>query len=118
MKAIVQDRFGPPGTLVVDGGGSPGEVVGAIGGIARAVVLNPFVRQRIRPLPDRWDRRHLLALTEFVAARELVPVVDRTYALADVADEADGLRHVESGHARGKCAVTVSWTVAAAGGGG
>nr|WP_204261959.1 NAD(P)-dependent alcohol dehydrogenase [Blastococcus saxobsidens] len=95
----------PRGTLVVNGGGSPGEVIGAIGGIARAVVLDRFVGQRIRPLPDRWDRRHLLALTELVAARELAPVVDRTYALADVAE---GLRHVESGHARGKCAVTVS----------
>jgi NADPH:quinone reductase-like Zn-dependent oxidoreductase len=94
----------PSGTLVLNGGGSPGRVVGAVGAIARAVVVDRFVAQRIRPLLDTWDRRHLLALTELVAAGELTPVVDRTYPLTDVAD---GLRHIESGHARAKSVVTV-----------
>jgi NADPH:quinone reductase-like Zn-dependent oxidoreductase len=94
----------PSGTLVLNGGGSPGKVVGVLGGIARAVVVDLFVGQKIRPLPDKWDRRHLLALTELVAAGRLKPVVDRTYALADVAE---GVRHIESGHARGKSVVTV-----------
>lgn len=100
----VRRALTPSGTLVLNGGGSPGQVVGVLGGIARAVVVDLFVGQRIRPLPDRWDRRHLLALTELVAAGSLTPHVDRTYALADVAD---GVRHVESGRARAKCVVTV-----------
>ena len=36
---------------------------------------------------------------------KLTPVVDRTYPLADTAE---GLRHVEQGHARGKIVVTVA----------
>jgi NADPH:quinone reductase-like Zn-dependent oxidoreductase len=94
----------PAGTLVLNGGGSPGAVVGAVAGIARAMVVDPFVPQRIRPLLDSWNRRHLLALTELVAAGRLAPVVDRTYALAEVAD---GVRHIESGHARAKSVVTI-----------
>ncbi|MEU1510785.1 zinc-binding dehydrogenase [Streptomyces sp. NPDC005811] len=35
----------------------------------------------------------------------LIPVVDRTYALADTAE---GLRHVERGHARGKAVIDVA----------
>src|SRR5213078_3188322 len=38
----------PTGTLVLNGGGSPGRVVGAVGSILRAVVVNGFVRQRLR----------------------------------------------------------------------
>ena len=94
----------PSGTLVLNGGGSPGKVVGAVGRIAAAAVLDLFAGQRIRPLLDTWDRRHLLAVTELVAAGQLTPVVDRTYPLSAVAE---GLRHIETGHARGKSVVTV-----------
>ena len=94
----------PSGTLVLNGGGSPGKVVGAVGRVAAAAVLDLLAGQRIRPLLDTWDRRHLLAVTELVAAEELAPVVDRTYPLASVAE---GLRHIETGHARGKSVVTV-----------
>jgi NADPH:quinone reductase-like Zn-dependent oxidoreductase len=94
----------PSGTLVLNGGGSPGKVVGAVGRMASAAVLGLFVAQRIRPLPATWDRRHLLAVTELVTAGKLTPVVDRTYPLADVAA---GLRHIETGHARGKSVVIV-----------
>jgi len=94
----------PTGTLVLNGGGSPGRVVGAVATIARAVVLDRFTAQRIQPLLDTWERRHLLAVTELVAAGKLSPVIDRTYPLADVAE---GLRHIEQGHARGKAVVSV-----------
>ena len=38
------------GTLVLNAGGSPGRVVGAVGSMLRAVAVNGFVRQRLRPL--------------------------------------------------------------------
>ena len=94
----------PKGTLVLNGGGSPGHVFGPVAGIARAVVANAFVSQRLRPLPSRQNRQELLAVTGLIQDGKLTPVVDRTYPLADTAE---GLRHVEQGHARGKVVVTV-----------
>jgi NADPH:quinone reductase-like Zn-dependent oxidoreductase len=95
----------PKGTLVLNAGGSPGRVVGAVGSVLRAVVVNGFVRQRLRILPARQDREDLLTLTGLIEAGKLTPVLDRTYPLADTAE---GLRRVEAGHARGKVVVTVA----------
>ena len=95
----------PKGTLVLNGGGSPGHVFGPVAGIARAVVANAFVPQRLRPLPSRQNQEELLAVTGLVQDGKLMPVVDRTYPLAETAE---GLRHVEQGHARGKAVVTVA----------
>ena len=95
----------PKGTLVLNGGGSPGHVFGPVAGIVRAVVANAFVSQRLRPLPSRQNREELLAVTGLIQDGKLTPVVDRTYPLADTAE---GLRHMEQGHARGKAVVTVA----------
>jgi NADPH:quinone reductase-like Zn-dependent oxidoreductase len=115
---VVQDNVGnqplrrlrraltPTGTLVSNAGGSPdGRLFGPIGAILRLSVVNGFVRQRLRPLPDAWTREDLLAVTELIAAGKVTPVVDRTYPLPDTAA---GLHHVEAGHARGKVVVTVT----------
>jgi NADPH:quinone reductase-like Zn-dependent oxidoreductase len=95
----------PKGILVLNGGGSPGHVFGPVAGILRAVVANAFVSQRLRPLPSRQNRAELLAVTGLIEAGKLMPVVDRTYPLADTVE---GLRTVEEGHTRGKVVVTVA----------
>ena len=94
----------PKGTLVLNGGGSPGHVFGPVAGIVRAVVASAFVSQRLRPLPSRQNRQELLAVTGLIQDGKVMPVVDRTYPLAETVE---GLRHVEQGHARGKAVVTV-----------
>jgi NADPH:quinone reductase-like Zn-dependent oxidoreductase len=94
----------PTGTLVLNGGGSPGRIVGAVGSMARAVVVNAVVRQRLRPFIAKPKREDLLTLTGLIEDGKLTPVLDRTYPLADTAE---GLRHVEQGHARGKVIITV-----------
>jgi NADPH:quinone reductase-like Zn-dependent oxidoreductase len=95
----------PAGILVLNAGGSPGRVFGAVGPMLRAIVVNGFVRQRLRILPTREDRADLVAVTALIEEGKLTPVVGRTYPLADTAE---GLRHVEAGHARGKVVVTVA----------
>jgi NADPH:quinone reductase-like Zn-dependent oxidoreductase len=95
----------PAGILVLNGGGSPGQVVGPLGAMARAAAVNGFVRQRLRFLPTREDRAELAAITVLIEDGKLTPVLDRTYPLADTAQ---GLRHVEGGHARGKVVITVA----------
>ena len=84
----------PKGTLVLNGGGSPGQVFGPVAGIVRAVAASAFVSQRLRPLPSRQNREELLAVTGLIEDGKLTPVVDRTYPLADTAE---GLRYVEQG---------------------
>ncbi len=95
----------PKGILVLNGGGSPGHVFGPVAGLLKAVVANLFVSQRLRPLPPKQKREELLAVTELIDDGKLTPIVDRTYPLAETAE---GLRHVEQGHARGKVVVTVA----------
>ena len=102
--AKLRGALTPKGTLVLNGGGSPGHVFGPIAGLLKAVVVNLFVSQRLRPLPSKPTREELLTVTELIESGRLTPIVDRTYPLADTAE---GLRYVEQGHARGKVIITV-----------
>ncbi|HEV8562320.1 MAG TPA: NAD(P)-dependent alcohol dehydrogenase [Actinophytocola sp.] len=95
----------PTGTLVLNGGGSPGRMVGAVGSFLRAVVVNGFVRQRLRPFLAKQKRDDLLTLTGLIEDGKLKPVLDRTYPLADTVE---GVRRVEQGHTRGKVVLTVA----------
>jgi NADPH:quinone reductase-like Zn-dependent oxidoreductase len=140
VKAIVQDRFGPPGVLQLADIGLPEAGAGDLlvrvhaaglnpadwhilrgdplvarlmgvgltkpkARVAGAVVANAFIPQRLRPLPSRQNQQELLAVTGLIEDGKLMPVVDRNYPLADTAE---GLRHVEQGHTRGKAIVTVA----------
>jgi NADPH:quinone reductase-like Zn-dependent oxidoreductase len=43
-------------------------------------------------------------LTELIEVRKLTPVIGRTFPLSEAPD---AIRHVETGHARGKTLITV-----------
>jgi NADPH:quinone reductase-like Zn-dependent oxidoreductase len=103
--AALRRALTPSGTLVLNGGGSPGSMVGAMGSVLWAAVVDRFVGQRITFLPTSWCRDDLLAVSRFVAGGQLIPVIDRMYPLVDVAA---GLSYVEQGHARGKVVVSVA----------
>jgi D-arabinose 1-dehydrogenase-like Zn-dependent alcohol dehydrogenase len=111
----VRRALAPDGTLVHNAGGSPGRLFGAVGATARLVVTDLFVRRRLRVLPTRMLRDELLDVTRLVDQGALRTVLDRTYQLADVAE---GLRYVETGHAHGEVAVTVIADADADAGGG
>jgi NADPH:quinone reductase-like Zn-dependent oxidoreductase len=95
----------PRGTLVLNGGGSPGAVFGAVSALLRAKLLNLVVSQRLVQLPGAESRENLLTVAQLAEAGTLRPVVDRTYPLAGTAD---AVSYVEQGHARGKVVVTVT----------
>lgn len=95
----------PGGILVLNAGGSPGAVVGAIGPIVSATVADRFVPQRLRVLQATQAREDLLALVRMVSEGTLVPVVTVTHPLSEVAE---AVRHVEQGHARGKVVLTMA----------
>jgi NADPH:quinone reductase-like Zn-dependent oxidoreductase len=94
----------PAGTIVLNAGGSPGHVFGPVAALARAVAVNAFAGQHIRPLPTRQDRAELAAITALIEEGTVTPVVDRTYPMADTAK---GLHYVEAGHVHGKVVITI-----------
>ncbi len=95
----------PTGTVLVNGGGSPGHLIGAVGTVLSAAVVNLVVPQRITMVPTTCTRDDLLAVAALVDAGSLRPVIGRTYPLADTAV---GLRYVETGHTAGKVVIAVA----------
>jgi NADPH:quinone reductase-like Zn-dependent oxidoreductase len=93
----------PDGTLVVVGGGG-GRLLGPIAQMARAFVVDRFVRQHIKPMMAEIRKPDLLVLSDLVEGGKITPVVDRTYPLRETAE---AVRYLEGGHARGKVVITV-----------
>ena len=91
------------GTYVVVGVKDVGRWLG-LGRQFKALLLSPFVRQRMRVFVVRHNRQDLAVLKELVEAGKLMPVIERRYALSDVPE---ALRHQGEGHARGKSVIAL-----------
>ncbi|MFY9916524.1 MAG: NAD(P)-dependent alcohol dehydrogenase [Nocardioidaceae bacterium] len=94
----------PTGTLVIVGGEGGGRWLGGTDRQVRAMLLSPFVRQRLGTFISSENAADLHVLHGLVEAGQVTPVVDRTFALP-AAGEA--IEYVEGGHARGKVVLTV-----------
>ncbi|MCI3270564.1 NAD(P)-dependent alcohol dehydrogenase [Streptomyces cylindrosporus] len=94
----------PRGTVVFVGGEDGGPVLGGTDRWIRGLVLSAFVGQKLRPVIAATRRQDLLRLTELVKAGAVTPVIDRTYPLTEAVT---AVRHLESGHPRGKLVITV-----------
>jgi NADPH:quinone reductase-like Zn-dependent oxidoreductase len=92
------------GTLVLSSGEAAGRWMGPLGRIAKAVVLSPFVSQKLGTFVMKPSKGDLQLLKELVEAGKVKPVIDRTYSLSEVPE---AIRYVEDGHARGKVVVSV-----------
>ena len=93
----------PRGTLVIAGGGS-GKWFRPVALLLKAVVVAPFVRQRIRGFMAVVTTENLDTLSSLVMSGDVVPLIDRTYALSETPA---AVGYVEEGHARGKVIITV-----------
>ncbi len=93
----------PTGTVVLLGGGK-GNWLGPLALPFRAVVVSPFVGQRLRPFLASMRRDDVLFLTGLVDAGTLAPVLDRTYPLREAPA---AIEYLEEGHARGKVVIAV-----------
>jgi NADPH:quinone reductase-like Zn-dependent oxidoreductase len=89
------------GTLVIVGGEGGGRLLG-VGRQLRAVALSPFVRQRLAMFVATEHHLALERLTSLIDDGLVVPVVERTYPLAEAAD---AMRQLEDGRVRGKLVV-------------
>jgi NADPH:quinone reductase-like Zn-dependent oxidoreductase len=96
----------PTGTLVLSGGGVSrgGSLIGPVALILRGQLLSRFVRHRLLVLTAKPSRENLAALRELAEAKEVAPVIDRTYPLSQAPE---AIRYLEVEHARAKVVVTV-----------
>jgi NADPH:quinone reductase-like Zn-dependent oxidoreductase len=92
------------GTLVLSSGESDGRWIGPIDRIMKAVVLSPFVSQRLGTFEAKRSKEDLQVLKELIEAGKVSPVIDRTYPLSEVPE---AIRYLEEGHARGKVVITL-----------
>ena len=92
------------GTLVQISGDSDGRWIGPVDRIIKAVVLSPFVSQKMASFTVKPNKEDLQFLKQLIEAGELMPVIDRTYSLSETPE---AIRYLESGHARGKVVITV-----------
>ena len=91
----------PGGTLVLCNG--QGRMAG-VDRILAAVLLDPFVRERLVVFVTKENGADLATLAAMIESGQVRPVIDRTYPLAEAAD---ALRYLEAGHARGKVVIAV-----------
>ena len=68
------------------------------------MALAPFIRQRLTTFICTERARDLERLADLIEAGTVTPIVDRTYPLDRLPD---AMRHVETGTARGKVAITI-----------
>jgi NADPH:quinone reductase-like Zn-dependent oxidoreductase len=94
----------PKGTLVQISGDSDGRWIGPVDRIIKALVLSPFVSQKMASFTVKPNKADLQFLKQLIEAGRLTPVIDRTYSLSETPE---AIRYLENGHTRGKVIITV-----------
>src|ERR1019366_1761540 len=64
-----------------------------------ALLLSPFVGQKLGTFVSSENAQDLAVLTELIESGKVTPVIDRTYPLSQVPA---AIRHVQEGQAQGK----------------
>jgi NADPH:quinone reductase-like Zn-dependent oxidoreductase len=100
----VRRALTPTGTLVLNSGTGSGGLRMLIR-LASPIVRSWFSSQNLRRYISNPNHADLVVLKELVESGKLRPVIDRTYALDDTVD---ALRHIATGHARGKVVLSVA----------
>jgi NADPH:quinone reductase-like Zn-dependent oxidoreductase len=90
--------------IIVAVGGPAGRWLAPATRMLKAVVLSPFVSERVVPFLSRNDRASLALLAELAEAGQIRPVLDRQFALSEAPK---AIRYVGEGRARGKVVIQV-----------
>jgi NADPH:quinone reductase-like Zn-dependent oxidoreductase len=95
----------PKGILIPNSNKGSGRWMGGfLRRAVQALVVSPFVPQRLRPFASTDKREDLVVLTELIESGKVTPVIDSTYPLSEVTE---ALSHYGAGHARGKVVITM-----------
>jgi NADPH:quinone reductase-like Zn-dependent oxidoreductase len=92
----------PRGTLVIAGGETAGRWLGGTDRQLRALMLSPFVGQRLGTFIASENSEDLIVLKELVESGRVTPAIDRMYPLSEVPA---AIRYMKDGHARGKVVI-------------
>ncbi|MGZ8438140.1 MAG: NAD(P)-dependent alcohol dehydrogenase [Candidatus Limnocylindrales bacterium] len=93
----------PGGTVVLVGAGNA-STLAIVAGLLAVAFRSRLRGQRMVSFLASISREDLVVLGELAAAGKIVPVIDRTYPLREVAE---AVRYLETGQARGKVVITV-----------
>jgi len=93
----------PKGSLVLVGGRGGPWLMG-MGRTIKALMLSPFVSQKMPFFISLSNKEDLAVLKELIEAGKITPVIDKTYPLSETPD---AVRHVDEGHTQGKTVITV-----------
>jgi NADPH:quinone reductase-like Zn-dependent oxidoreductase len=94
----------PKGKLIMVGAPNGVRVIDLLARLIGALVLSPFVSQKLITFIARSNEEDLTIVGELMATGKVTPIIDRRYSLSEVPE---ALRYLEEGHARGKVAITL-----------
>lgn len=94
----------PKGVHVGVGLASTGKWVGPAARPLAMVIRNPFVSRRLVAFLGHNDSDALVELAALIDDGKVTPAIDRTYTLAEAAE---AVAHVETGHAKAKVVITI-----------
>jgi NADPH:quinone reductase-like Zn-dependent oxidoreductase len=100
----LRGALAPNGTLVIVGGEGGGRWFGGIDRQLRALVLSPFVGQKLGTWIATQPKEDLETLRELLEAGKITPVVDRTFPLSEAPE---AIRYLRDGRAHGKVVITL-----------
>ena len=92
------------GTLVIVGGEGGGRFTGGIGRQMRALLMSPFIRQRLTMFISNESHTHIERLAQFMADGRVTPALGRRYPLEDAPN---AIADLEAGKASGKSVIVV-----------
>jgi NADPH:quinone reductase-like Zn-dependent oxidoreductase len=95
------------GRLIIVGGETEGRWLGGSDRQVRALLLSPFVSQKLGTFIASENAEDLMVLRGLIEAGKLTPAIDRTYPLSEVPA---AIRHMQEGRARGKIVIRVEDT--------
>lgn len=70
----------------------------------KPLLLSPFSRPSLKRYLSTPKHQDLVLLKDLAETEKLMPVIDKTFPLAETPD---ALRHLETGHAAGKVVITI-----------
>jgi len=92
------------GTLVIVGGEGGGKLAGGIGRQLRAMLLSPFIKQRLTTFMSKENHTFMESLAEYIERGEVTPAIGQQFKLDQVPE---AMRQMAAGTLRGKSAIVI-----------
>lgn len=92
----------PRGTLAIAGGEGGGRIFGGVDRQLRALLLSPFIGQKLRAIMSAERPEDLRELRDLIEAGHVTPVIGKVYPLSDAGE---AIRDLRAGRAHGKLVI-------------